>query len=63
MSFDTVESRMKRMKAIKFRAYAHGKMWNVIEWNFGGPLVGRQDLLQLLVLARHRVAHPNARKM
>ena len=45
MSFDTVKNRVKRMRAIKFRAYAQGKMWDVIEWNFDSKFPGRQDLL------------------
>jgi uncharacterized phage protein (TIGR01671 family) len=33
------------MRDIKFRAYIHRKMWDVIEWNFDGDYVDRQDLL------------------
>jgi hypothetical protein len=33
------------MRDIKFRAYTHGKLWDVIEWNFDGDYVDRQDLL------------------
>jgi hypothetical protein len=33
------------MREIRFRAYIHGKMWEVIEWNFDGHIVGRQDIL------------------